>query len=64
MASWRVAARFAEREGEPLSVRVGLNADEPIEEKRDLFGAMVILASRIAARADVLTGPSLRALGV
>jgi len=53
-----------EREGEPLSVRVGLNTDEPIEEKGDLFGAMVILASPIAARADVLTGPSLRALGV
>ena len=37
--------------GEPLSVRVGLNAGEPIEEDGDLFGATVILASRIAARA-------------
>jgi class 3 adenylate cyclase len=43
---------FAEREGEPLSVRVGLNAGEPIEEDGDLFGATVILASRIAAKAD------------
>jgi class 3 adenylate cyclase len=43
---------FAEREGEPLSVRVGLNAGEPIEEDGDLFGATVILASRIAAQAD------------
>ncbi len=43
---------FAEREGEPLSVRVGLNAGEPIEENGDLFGATVILASRIAAKAD------------
>ena len=43
---------FAEREGEPLSVRVGLNAGEPIEEDGDLFGATVILASRIAARAE------------
>jgi class 3 adenylate cyclase/pimeloyl-ACP methyl ester carboxylesterase len=43
---------FADREGEPLSVRVGLNAGEPIEEDGDLFGATVILASRIAARAD------------
>ncbi|HEY5639948.1 MAG TPA: adenylate/guanylate cyclase domain-containing protein [Dehalococcoidia bacterium] len=43
---------FANREGEPLSVRVGLNAGEPIEEDGDLFGATVILASRIAAKAD------------
>jgi len=43
---------FAEREGEPLSVRVGLNAGEPIEEDGDLFGATVILASRVAARAE------------
>jgi len=37
---------------EPLSVRVGLNAGEPIEEDGDLFGATVILAARIAAKAD------------
>ena len=43
---------FAEREGEPLAVRVGLNAGEPIEEDGDLFGATVILASRIAAKAE------------
>jgi class 3 adenylate cyclase/pimeloyl-ACP methyl ester carboxylesterase len=36
---------------EPLHVRVGLNAGEPIEEDGDLFGATVILASRIAAKA-------------
>ena len=42
---------FAEREGELLSVRVGLNAGEPIEEDGDLFGSTVILASRIAAQA-------------
>jgi class 3 adenylate cyclase/pimeloyl-ACP methyl ester carboxylesterase len=42
---------FADRGGEPLNVRVGLNAGEPIEEDGDLFGATVILASRIAARA-------------
>lgn len=45
---------FAERTtGERLSVRVGLNAGEPIEEDGDLFGATVILASRIAAKAGV-----------
>ncbi|MEX1194119.1 MAG: adenylate/guanylate cyclase domain-containing protein [Dehalococcoidia bacterium] len=43
---------FADRDGEPLSVRVGLNAGEPIEEDGDLFGATVILASRIAAKAE------------
>lgn len=45
---------FAERNEsatEPLEVRVGLNAGEPIAEEGDLFGATVILASRIAARA-------------
>jgi class 3 adenylate cyclase len=42
---------FAAREGEPLQVRVGLNAGEPIEEDGDLFGSTVILASRIAAQA-------------
>lgn len=36
----------------PLLVRVGVNAGEPIEEEGDLFGATVILASRIAATAD------------
>jgi class 3 adenylate cyclase len=43
---------FAEREGEPLSVRVGLNAGEPIEDEGDLFGATVIVASRIADMAE------------
>ena len=42
---------FASREGEPLEVRVGLNAGEPIEEDGDLFGSTVIMASRVAARA-------------
>ncbi len=40
---------FAAHEGEPLQVRVGLNAGEPIEEDGDLFGSTVIMASRIAA---------------
>src|SRR6202521_2335972 len=56
---------FAERDGEPLSVRVGLNAGEPIEEDGDLFGATVILASRIAAKADageILVADTVRGL--
>ena len=59
---------FAERNTggvEPLSVRVGLNAGEPIEEDGDLFGATVILASRIAAKADggeILVADTVRGL--
>ena len=37
---------------ERLHVRVGLNVAEPIEEDGDLFGATVILATRIAAKAS------------
>jgi class 3 adenylate cyclase/pimeloyl-ACP methyl ester carboxylesterase len=56
---------FAERGGEPMSVRVGLNAGEPIEEDGDLFGATVILASRIAAKAEggeILVADTVRGL--
>jgi class 3 adenylate cyclase len=56
---------FAGREGEPLNVRVGLNAGEPIEEDNDLFGATVILASRIAAKAEggeILVADTVRGL--
>ncbi len=57
---------FAERQSdEPLNVRVGLNAGEPIEEDGDLFGATVILASRIAAKADggeILVADTIRGL--
>jgi len=50
---------------EPIAVRIGLNAGEPIEEEGDLFGATVILASRIAARAEggeVLVADTVRGL--
>ena len=57
---------FAESESdEPLNVRVGINAGEPIEEDGDLFGATVILASRIAARAEggeILVADTIRGL--
>ena len=36
------------RSGEALAVRIGINAGEPIEEDRDLFGASAIAAARIA----------------
>ena len=47
---------------EPLNVRVGLNAGEPIEEDGDLFGEAVIMAARIAAMAK--GGEILCSLGV
>jgi class 3 adenylate cyclase len=41
----------ADRDDEPVQVRVGLHAGEPVEEDGDLFGSSVILASRITTRA-------------
>jgi class 3 adenylate cyclase len=49
----------------PLRIRVGLNAGEPIAEDGDLFGATVILASRIAAQAgpgEILVADTVRGL--
>jgi class 3 adenylate cyclase/esterase/lipase len=37
---------------EPITIRVGLNAGEPIQEDGDLFGETVIVAARIAAKAE------------
>jgi Adenylate and Guanylate cyclase catalytic domain len=37
---------------ENLRIRIGVNAGEPIEEEDDLFGASVIVAARIAAKAE------------
>ena len=36
----------------PLRIRIGLNAGEPIAEEEDLFGTAVIVAARIAAKAE------------
>ncbi|MDO8617156.1 MAG: adenylate/guanylate cyclase domain-containing protein [Dehalococcoidia bacterium] len=50
---------------EPLKIRCGLNAGEPIEEEGDLFGATVILAARIAAKAEggeILVADTVRGL--
>ena len=50
---------------EPVRVRIGLNAGEPIEDGGDLFGATVILAARIAAHAEggeILIPESVRGL--
>jgi class 3 adenylate cyclase len=45
-------ARHNESAETALQVRMGLNAGEPIVEDEDLFGTAVILAARIAAKAD------------
>lgn len=37
---------------EPILLRTGINAGEPIAERGDLFGASVTMASRIAGKAD------------
>jgi len=37
---------------EPVRVRVGLNAGEPVAEERDIFGTAVQLAARVCARAE------------
>jgi class 3 adenylate cyclase/pimeloyl-ACP methyl ester carboxylesterase len=37
---------------ERLSVRIGINAGEPIEDNNDLFGTAVVAASRIASQAS------------
>lgn len=63
MEAWN-AEEVAQQAGR-LRVRVGLNAGEPIEEEGDLYGATVILASRIAARAEggeILVSDNVRSL--
>ncbi len=50
---------------EAIRVRIGLNAGEPIAEEEDLFGTAVILAARIAAKAEggeILTSDTVRGL--
>ena len=37
---------------EPLQVRIGLSAGEPVEEHGDLFGSAVNLAARLCAFAE------------
>jgi class 3 adenylate cyclase len=54
-----------QKSGAEISVRIGLNAGEPIEEGGDFFGATVIMASRIAAEAaggEILVADTVRGL--
>jgi class 3 adenylate cyclase len=61
----RNAKLETQKSGAEISVRIGLNAGEPIEEGGDLFGATVIMASRIAAEAgggEILVADTVRGL--
>ena len=65
VALQRAFASYNEIAGEPLHVRVALNAGEPIVEQNDLFGASVIAAARIAGQArggDILVSDVVRQL--
>ena len=65
IAMQRAFAQHNESAEEPIRVRVGLNAGEPIAEEEDLFGTAVIVAARIAAKAEggeILTANVVREL--
>jgi class 3 adenylate cyclase len=65
IAMQRAFAEHNESAEEPVRVRVGLNAGEPIVEEKDLFGTAVIVAARIAAKAEsgeILTSDTVRGL--
>jgi class 3 adenylate cyclase len=52
IAMQRAFADHNESAEEQIRVRIGLNAGEPIAEDQDLFGTAVIMAARIAAKAE------------
>jgi class 3 adenylate cyclase len=52
IAIQRAFAEHNESAEEPIKVRIGLNAGEPISEDDDLFGTAVNLAARICANAE------------
>lgn len=47
-----LAQHRGEHEEEPIVVRIGTAAGEPVEERNDLFGSTVQLASRLCAHAQ------------
>jgi len=52
IAMQRAFAAHNESAEEPIRMRIGLNAGEPIAEEKDLFGTAVNMAARIAAEAE------------
>ena len=45
-------ASYNENSKSPISIRIGIDAGEPVAERNDLFGSVVQKAARICARAD------------
>lgn len=61
----RAFAEFNRASSEPLKVRIGIDAGEPIEDSHDLFGATVQIAARIchnAAPDTILVSDKVRGL--
>jgi len=52
IAMQRAFAEHNESAEQPIRVRIGLNAGEPVAEEEDLFGTAVQLAARICAHAE------------
>ena len=52
IAIQRALAQHNESAEQPIGVRIGLNAGEPVAEEEDLFGTAVQLAARICAHAE------------
>jgi class 3 adenylate cyclase len=52
IAMQRAFGEHNESANEPIKVRIGLNAGEPIAEDQDLFGTTVNMAARVCAKAD------------
>jgi class 3 adenylate cyclase len=50
IAMQRAFAKWNEKAEEPIRVRIGLNAGEPIAEGEDLYGTAINLAARITAQ--------------
>ena len=58
-------AAYNANASETLSVRVGIDAGEPVEDHNDLFGSTVQLASRLCSEAEangIVVSGSLREL--
>ncbi len=51
-APLRPAVQAGAATAEPIRVRIGLNAGEPVAEDGDIFGAAVQLAARVCAKAE------------
>lgn len=61
----KAIAAFNHGSGEPLHVRIGIHAGEPIEDSNDLFGATVQIAARIcqdAAADSIIVSEKVRGL--